>query len=90
MEGALHLLKLNDNQATPKYGVGFATYQTGGAMKMKEFVGETALRDYLTKRIHVHSDIAEHALRELLAKETADVPHVQLSDAELVNLGLKD
>lgn len=91
IEGALHVVRLTDSVSEPRYGVGFAGYQVApsGTMKMREFVGEKALRDYLTRQVRVRLDVANVALRDLSEKGNAGIERVQLPFNELADLGLK-
>lgn len=86
-EGTLHIVRVS---VADRYQIGFADYASpGGAMKMKEILGEQALRDFFTS-IGVQPNIAESALRGLRAEGSANVLNVVLPEAMLINLGLVD
>ncbi len=92
-QGTLHIVQVS--KATPlptmnRYQVGFADYSSpGGAMKMKEILGEHALRDFLTS-IAVKPMVAESALRGLQTEGSASVLSVVLPEEMLIRLGLAD
>src|SRR5689334_22624626 len=90
-EGTLHIVQVSKASPLPtldRYQVGFADYASpGGAMKMKEIVGEQALRDFFTS-IGMQPMIAESALRGLRAEGSASVLRVVLPEEMLISLGL--
>jgi hypothetical protein len=92
-EGTLHVVQVS--KATPlptldRYQVGFADYKSpGGAMKVKEIVGEMALRNFFTS-IGVKPMIVESVLRGLQTDRSASVLNVVLPEAMLISLGLAD
>ncbi|MGA9156217.1 MAG: hypothetical protein WB249_05455 [Candidatus Sulfotelmatobacter sp.] len=72
------------------YQVGFAEYTSpGGAMKMREIVGEQALKDFFTS-IGVQPNIAESAFRGLRTEGSASILSVVLPEEMLRMLGLQD
>ena len=92
-EGTLHVVQVS--KATPlptldRYQVGFADYKSpGGAMKTREIVGETELRNFFTS-IGVKPMVVESVLRGLRSDGSASVLNVVLPEAMLVGLGLSD
>ena len=82
-EGSLHLVWLNKgNSSEPKYSVAFADNQSGGAMKNRAFVGEDALRGFLTEQVGADSNSVDTALRELKEDGTASLHRIILSDEQ--------
>jgi hypothetical protein len=92
-EGTLHIVLATRPTPPPaeaRYQVGFADYTSpGGAMKMKEIVGEHALRDLFTS-IGVQPRIAESAINGLRSEGSASLLSVILPEERLINLGLAD
>jgi hypothetical protein len=92
-EGTLHIVQVSKPSHLPtldRYQVGFADYASpSGAIKMKEFVGDQALRDFFTS-IGVQPNIAESALLGLRTEGSASVLNVALPEEMLINLGLAD
>jgi hypothetical protein len=91
-EGTLHIVQLSRASALPTfdtYHVGFADYaSTGGAMKMKEIVGERALRDFLSS-IGIQPNVVESALTGLRNERTASILSVALPEEMLLQMGLQ-
>jgi hypothetical protein len=92
-EGTLHVVQIAKAAPKlnfPRYQVGFADYSSpGGAMKMKEIIGEHGLKDFFTS-IGVQPMMAESVLRGLETEGSASVLSVILPEEMLIRLGLAD
>ena len=90
-EGTLHIVQVSKPSPLPtvaKYQVGFADYSSpGGAMMMKELVGEHELRNFFTS-IGVKPMVAESAMRGLQSDGSASLLNVSLPEDMLIRLGL--
>ena len=90
-EGTLHVIRRKTLiPAVSRFQVGFADYASpGGAMKVRDLLGEQALRDFFSS-IGIQPRIAESALGGLQTEGSASVLNVVLSEEMLISLGLAD
>jgi hypothetical protein len=89
--GTLQIVCLDrEAQGEAKYSVGFADYALPrGIQKLKEIVGEEALRNYLTAEVKVHAEAIQMTMSSLKSGGSAEIFHVALTEEQLGSLGLK-
>jgi hypothetical protein len=88
-EGRLHFMRIG--KQAPEYGTGFTPYAgvSGGAIKVRPFAGEQALREFLVGPIGADQERVEVALKELREKGASGLDRIVLSDEQLREFGLK-
>jgi hypothetical protein len=79
-EGSIHIMQDARQNGRPRYSVVFAPYiGGGGAIPSKRLSGDDDLREFLEKRLGIHSYLVSGALSEIQQKGSASIQHVQLN-----------